>query len=207
MDIADARPGLPEPLRGLINAMVHPQAEKRPATSTEVVKALRALQPEGDKRQKRTTRPAPETVVSQPTDQQPTKVAAPPLEVAITGKDVMHPQSLPRKPAQVPLKPVYQRKTWGTGQVVAAVIIILGLLALGDYVYIKYLDGLSWNQIMRGEFLPSRQKAPPPPPAVDASTGDVLEEDEPAEEAKPVKKKRPGRPRKKKPAQPPAAEP
>jgi serine/threonine protein kinase len=184
VDIADARPGLSEPLRELVNAMIHPRPAKRPATSREVVEYLRALQPEDGGGQKRTTRPAPagptqvdvHDLESQATDQMATRVAAPPLEVAFTGKDVMRPRPAPQRPAPTPLKPVYRRKTWGTGQVVAAVIILLGLLALGDWVYLHYLDGLTWNDIVQGKFLPSRSE-PPPLPSVDASTEDVVEKD------------------------------
>ena len=100
-----------------------------------------------------------------------------------------------------------RRRTWGTGQVIAAVIILVGLFALGDYVYIKYLDGLTWNDIVQGRFLPSKHQPPPPLP-VDASTKDAVEKDEPAAEKKPARKKKPSRPRKKKkPAQPLGGEP
>ncbi|MBW2263424.1 MAG: serine/threonine protein kinase [Deltaproteobacteria bacterium] len=211
VDIAEARPGLAEPLRGLVNAMIHPQAAKRPATSTEVVEALRALQPEGAKRKRRTTRPAGPTQIDvtdlepPPVDLQPTQVAANPIEVAITGKDVMRPRA-PRRPPPARFTPVVRRRTWGTGQVIAAVIVLLGLFALGDHVYMKYLDGLTWNEIVQGKFLPSKNEPPLP---VDASTREAAWKDEPAIEEKPAKKKkRSVRPRKKKkPAQPPAGEP
>ena len=83
---------------------------------------------------------------------------------------------------------------------------LLGLFALGDYVYIKYLDGLTWNEIVQGKFLPSKHQPPLP---VDASSTDALGKDEPAAEKKPAKKKkRSVRPRKKKkPAQPLGGEP
>jgi serine/threonine-protein kinase len=137
-DIANARPGLPEPLRGLINSMIHPEPSRRPESAREVLDALRSIQPAHE----------------EPT-QQPT-LARPHIDNAPTADMDLEPTNVAARfkpPQRVRIKPVHRPRTWGTGQVIAAIIILAACFAVGDYLYLTYLKGLTWNEIVQGDFL------------------------------------------------------
>jgi len=153
-DIADKRPGLPEPLRRLVNSMMHPDPAMRPSTAGDVVDALRSLQSLPPERPRELEEVTSIPLATLPAATPPHR-SAEPMRMAV---------SVPRTPPRR-LRPVTSHHRPGAGRLLVWLVILLGLLAVGDYVYIHYFYGMSLGEIFQG--LGAAPPAPSPP-VVDA---------------------------------------